>query len=175
MSLLAAFTFWQWILAVGIIGVCALLILIVLVQQASGGGLVGAFGGGGSGGAFGAKTGDMFTVITVALASIFLLFTVLGNYAFEPLAAVPPPPAATAPVSPVSDGGVPTGAGPPTSIQQPAFEIEPGSVEWVTEPADQSPAESPPASSEGDATATEPDDGSGGPHSSSQDQPGSKD
>ncbi|MCH7527428.1 MAG: preprotein translocase subunit SecG, partial [Planctomycetes bacterium] len=62
----------QWAIALGLIAVCVLLILVVLVQQASGGGLVGAFGGGGSGGAFGAKTGDVFTVITVALAGFYL-------------------------------------------------------------------------------------------------------
>ncbi len=80
-----AFTLSQWLLSLGIIVVCVLLILVVLVQQASGGGLVGAFGGGGSGGAFGAKTGDMFTVITVVLAAVFLLLNILGNYAFRPI------------------------------------------------------------------------------------------
>ena len=105
--MLAAFTWGQWLLGLGIIGVCGFLILIVLVQQASGGGLVGAFGGGGGGSAFGAKTGDVFTVITVALAAMYLFLTVIGNYVFEPVGtAVPsvfsaPPPdsdAATLPV-----------------------------------------------------------------------------
>ena len=85
MILVAAFSFTQWVVALGMIGVCCLLILVVLVQQASGGGLVGAFGGGGGGGAFGAKTGDMFTIITVALASVYLSLAVIGNYVFQPL------------------------------------------------------------------------------------------
>ncbi len=84
MSLLAAFTWAQLLLGVGLILVCGLLILVVLVQQASGGGLVGAFGGGGGGGAFGAKTGDVFTVITCSLAGLYLFLAVIGNYVFVP-------------------------------------------------------------------------------------------
>jgi len=83
MSLLGM-TFVQMALSLGIIAVCLLLMLVILVQQASGGGLVGAFGGGGGGGAFGAKTGDMFTLITVILASVYLLFSVVGNYVLLP-------------------------------------------------------------------------------------------
>ena len=85
MSLLAAFSVGQWIIGILMLAVCALLILIVLVQQASGGGLVGAFGGGGGGGAFGAKTGDVFTVITVVLAGVYLVLAVIGNYVFRPV------------------------------------------------------------------------------------------
>ncbi|QGJ69386.1 Protein-export membrane protein SecG [Planctomycetales bacterium 10988] len=51
-----------------------LLILIILVQKGKGGGLTGAFGGAGSQSAFGAKAGDVFTKITVGLAS-FWIFT----------------------------------------------------------------------------------------------------
>ena len=91
MSLLASFSFAQWAVALSLIGVCCLLILVVLVQQASGGGLVGAFGGGGGGGAFGAKTGDMFTIITVAIASVYLLLAVIGNYVFQPMDLAAPP------------------------------------------------------------------------------------
>ncbi|MEE9297379.1 MAG: preprotein translocase subunit SecG [Phycisphaerae bacterium] len=96
MSLLAVYTWGQLLLGIGLIGVCGLLILVILVQQASGGGLVGAFGGGGGGGsAFGAKTGDVFTVITITLALLFLFLTVIGNYVFEPASAFTPPPAVT--------------------------------------------------------------------------------
>ena len=94
-SLLAAFTWTQWLIGVAIIGVCGLLIMVVLVQQASGGGLVGAFGGGGGGGAFGAKTGDVFTIITISLAGAFLFLTIIGNYVYEPSSTISSQPAAT--------------------------------------------------------------------------------
>ncbi len=80
---LLAFSFWQWIIGLGMIFCCLLLILIVLGQPGSSGGLAGAFGGGG-GAAFGARTGDAFTWITVALAFLFLLLAVLGNYTYKP-------------------------------------------------------------------------------------------
>jgi preprotein translocase subunit SecG len=65
--------------------VCVLLMLVVLIQKGRGGGLAGAFGGGGgAGSAFGAKTGDVFTGITVGLAAVYLLLTVCGNYVMRP-------------------------------------------------------------------------------------------
>ncbi len=103
MSLLAVFTWGQAILGLGMILVCALLILVVLVQQASGGGLVGAFGGGGGGGgAFGAKTGDVFTVITCALAGLFLLMSITGNYIFKPVSVEVPVAVVSPPAAPIS-------------------------------------------------------------------------
>ena len=83
--------------------VCGLLMLIVLIQRGRGGGLSGAFGGtGGGGGAFGAKTGDVFTWITVVVATLFVLLGIGLNYAFD----VKPPPVApvitTAPVTPAA-------------------------------------------------------------------------
>ena len=61
--------------------VCILLILVILLQKGRGGGLSGAFGGGGGGySAFGAKTGDVFTWVTVVLTFMFILTAVLGNY-----------------------------------------------------------------------------------------------
>lgn len=82
--LLADFSFGQWAVGLAMVAVCGLLILVILVQQASGGGLVGAFGGGGGGGAFGAKTGDMFTVITCSLAGLYLILAISGNFVFRP-------------------------------------------------------------------------------------------
>jgi len=77
-------TWFQWFLGSGLIAVCALLMLIVLIQRGRGQGLAGAFGGGGGGGgAFGAKTGDVFTLITVGLAVVFLFLNVVGNFAFD--------------------------------------------------------------------------------------------
>ena len=62
--------------------IAVLLILVVLVQRGRGGGLVGAFGGPGGSSAFGAKTGDVFTVITVVMAALFLIIACL--LAFRP-------------------------------------------------------------------------------------------
>ena len=62
--------------------IAVLLILVILVQRGRGGGLVGAFGGPGGSSAFGAKTGDVFTVITVVMAALFLIIACL--LAFRP-------------------------------------------------------------------------------------------
>ncbi|GMV95973.1 MAG: preprotein translocase subunit SecG [Phycisphaerae bacterium] len=64
--------------------ICILLILIILLQKGRGGGLAGAFGGAGGYSAFGAKTGDVFTWITVALTGLFVLVAIIGNYVFVP-------------------------------------------------------------------------------------------
>lgn len=64
--------------------VCVLLILVVLLQKGRGGGLAGAFGGAGGYSAFGAKTGDMFTWITVALAGLFVIVACLGVWFYVP-------------------------------------------------------------------------------------------
>ncbi len=64
--------------------VCLLLVLIILLQRGRGGGLSGAFGGAGGHSAFGAKTGDVFTWVTVALTGIFLLLSVIANYVLVP-------------------------------------------------------------------------------------------
>lgn len=82
-------TWGQSFLAVALIFVCLFLILVILLQKGRGGGLAGAFGGGGGGSsAFGAKTGDVFTWITVVVAGVFLLLSVVANFAFD---ATPPP------------------------------------------------------------------------------------
>ena len=83
-SLLAA-SFSQIVMGMALGFVCILLMMIILIQKGRGGGLASAFGGGGGGGgAFGAKTGDVFTGITVVLAFVFLLLTVFGNYVMRP-------------------------------------------------------------------------------------------
>lgn len=79
--------------------VCLLLIIVILLQRGRGGGLAGAFGGAGGHSAFGAKTGDVFTWVTVALTGVFLLLAIIANFVFEPEvftgAAEQSPPAAT--------------------------------------------------------------------------------
>jgi preprotein translocase subunit SecG len=44
------------------------LIVLILIQRGRGGGLAGAFGGMGGSSAFGARTGDVFTKVTVGVA-----------------------------------------------------------------------------------------------------------
>jgi len=81
--MLALMTWPQWLLAVTLIGVCLFLMLVILLQRGRGGGVAGAFGGGGGSGAFGAKTGDVFTWITVVVATVFVGLAVAANFAFD--------------------------------------------------------------------------------------------
>lgn len=64
---------------------CALvLILVVLVQKGRGGGLSGAFGGGLASGILGSKTGDFLTWVTIGLAGVFILLSVLLAKFYKP-------------------------------------------------------------------------------------------
>ncbi len=87
--------FWRGLMALAIIVVCCVLMFVILLQRGRGGGLAGAFGGAGGTSAFGAKTGDVFTWITVCLAAVFLLLAIVGNFVFDasavPVVASPPP------------------------------------------------------------------------------------
>jgi len=49
------------------------LIVLVLIQRGKGGGLAGAFGGLGGQSAFGTKAGDLFTRITIGVATFWIL------------------------------------------------------------------------------------------------------
>ena len=84
MSGILAVGWGQFLVAFMFSVVCALLILVVLLQKGRGGGLSGAFGGVGGHSAFGAKTGDVFTWVTVALTGMFILMAVIGNYTYVP-------------------------------------------------------------------------------------------
>ena len=77
-------SFWQGLAGVSFIIICLLLLFVVLIQKGRGGGLSGAFGGAGGHSAFGAKTGDVFTWITVVLAGLFILVSTGLNYVFLP-------------------------------------------------------------------------------------------
>jgi len=79
----------QYLVAFAFILVCVLLIIVILLQKGRGGGLSGAFGGVGGHSAFGAKTGDVFTWITVALTFLFVLTAIIGVYLYVPPPAVP--------------------------------------------------------------------------------------
>ncbi len=54
------------------------LIVLVLIQKGRGGGLAGALGGMGGQSAFGTKAGDLFTRITVGVASVWILVCILS-------------------------------------------------------------------------------------------------
>jgi preprotein translocase subunit SecG len=54
------------------------LILLVLVQRGKGGGLAGAFGGSGGQSAFGTKAGDLFTKVTIVVASTWIVLCLLA-------------------------------------------------------------------------------------------------
>ena len=49
------------------------LIMLVMVQRGKGGGLAGAFGGMGGQSAFGTKAGDLFTKVTIGVATFWIL------------------------------------------------------------------------------------------------------
>jgi preprotein translocase subunit SecG len=53
------------------------LILLILVQRGRGGGLTGALGGMGGQSAFGTKAGDVFTRVTIIVASVWILLCLL--------------------------------------------------------------------------------------------------
>ena len=62
------------------------LMLIVLVQRGRGGGLAGAFGGAGGQSAFGTKAGDLFTRITIGVATFWICLCVAALWALGPTA-----------------------------------------------------------------------------------------
>ncbi len=84
MQMLASMTWVQWLVALLIIVICCFFMLVILLQRGRGGGLAGAFGGAGGSSAFGAKTGDVFTWITVVVATVFLVVCVVANFMLQP-------------------------------------------------------------------------------------------
>ena len=107
-----AVTWAQGIVGTLLILICILLILVILIQKGRGGGLAGAFGGAGGHSAFGAKTGDVFTWITVCLTFAFILMAVIGNYLFIPPKLGTPPVVAPTP-------GAPGQADPAEAVDEP--------------------------------------------------------
>jgi len=68
------------ILMIFIVIVAILLMLVVLVQSSKGGGLAGTFGGSDASMVFGVRrTADFLIKLTAALATIFLLFSLITN------------------------------------------------------------------------------------------------
>ncbi len=76
--------FWLWILNFVVILVGIILILLVLIQRGKGGGLVGALGGAGGSSAFGSRAGDFFTRLTLIIAGIWILLTIVQIHAIKP-------------------------------------------------------------------------------------------
>jgi len=62
--------------------VALFLILLVLVQRGRGGGLAGAFGGMGGQSAFGTKAGDLFTKVTIGVATFWILLCLVADKYF---------------------------------------------------------------------------------------------
>jgi len=129
--MLATMSWSQWLLGALITFVCFLLIIVILLQKGRGGGMAGAFGGAGGTSAFGAKTGDVFTWITVIGAGIFVLLTVVGNFAFD-VGAVPLTPT----VESVPTDSAPVGAPPPKAMPITIETVNPATGEKKIIPLD---------------------------------------
>jgi preprotein translocase subunit SecG len=70
-------TFLHFVLGSLLLMTSIFLILLILVQRGRGGGLTGALGGMGGQSAFGTKAGDLFTRVTIVVASIWILLCLL--------------------------------------------------------------------------------------------------
>lgn len=57
--------------------ICLFMICLILIQRGKGGGLAGAFGGVGGSSAFGTKAGDVFTRVTMVVATIWIVLSML--------------------------------------------------------------------------------------------------
>jgi preprotein translocase subunit SecG len=64
---------WNIILPTLLFLTSAFLVLLVLIQRGRGGGLAGAFGGLGGQSAFGTKAGDLFTKVTIGVATFWII------------------------------------------------------------------------------------------------------
>jgi len=64
---------WASLILFLLMSVGFLLMFVILLQRGRGGGLAGAFGGMGGQSAFGTKAGDVFTKITVGLATVWVV------------------------------------------------------------------------------------------------------
>ena len=61
-----------------IVLICLFLICLILIQRGKGGGLAGAFGGVGGSSAFGTKSGDVFTRVTMVVASVWIVLSMIS-------------------------------------------------------------------------------------------------
>jgi preprotein translocase subunit SecG len=72
---LAAVDWLHYLFMIPLALLSVFLVLVILVQRGRGGGLTGALGGMGGQSAFGTKAGDLFTRITIIVASIWVLLS----------------------------------------------------------------------------------------------------
>ena len=70
-------TFMANLLMIVLLLTSLFLIVLVLVQRGKGGGLAGAFGGMGGQSAFGTKAGDLFTKITIGVATFWIVLCMI--------------------------------------------------------------------------------------------------
>jgi preprotein translocase subunit SecG len=78
--------FWPWLagpLNFFLILLGLFLILLVLIQRGKGGGLIGALGGAGGSSPFGSRAGDTFTRVTIYVACLWLLLTMIQVRAIQ--------------------------------------------------------------------------------------------
>lgn len=138
------------VLQVLLLLVSMFLVLIILLQRGRGGGLAGAFGGLGGQSAFGTKAGDVFTWLTVATATVWVLLAGVGGcvmrhaddtYGRTMFTTDAPDDAATEPDDPGMRGEGPTGP----LFEDPEFPVD--------EPGESSPVI--PDLPDGDAAAPE--------------------
>src|SRR5205085_5891978 len=71
---------WGYFLLILLMLVGMFLMIVVLLQRGRGGGLAGAFGGLGGQSAFGTKAGDIFTVITIVTAAVWVILACLTGW-----------------------------------------------------------------------------------------------
>ncbi len=151
--------------------VCLAMILIILIQRPQGGGLSGAFGAGGGSGqtAFGAKTGDVLTIVTIAIFILYLATAIGLNFAVRPPEATKPTaPKATTTQQSENDSAIRKELqkmgeeAPPGGDQQPADDDGTGDTptdgppgtEPAPDPAAQTPGPADPAPSPQEPPAT---------------------
>ena len=104
------------------------LILIVMVQRGKGGGLAGALGGMGGQSALGTKAGDLFTRITIGVAAVWIITSMIAIKLFatgnNPLSgaieAQPAPPATS--TAPAVSGTAPAAPSTPAPSSLPTPE-----------------------------------------------------
>ena len=146
MALLAQMSYLQGLLAFVLIATAGLLIIVILLQKGRGEGLTGAFGGSGGSSAFGAKTGDVFTWITVVMASVFVVLSVAANYVFDETPETPSTVQTTdtTPSTDVGESALETDSFPPVNVVPVEIDppgARPETFEPATEPTDFSPAD----------------------------------
>jgi len=130
MDMLGQLTWPQWFISVLVIFVCVLLTIVILIQRGRGGGLAGAFGGGGGTAAFGAKTGDVFTWITVGFATVFVLLAVVANFALDETPKKRPPGAPLTTTEESALGEEAPGAPvEPIKVEGQPFKVEGGTID----------------------------------------------